>query len=72
VTLRAVDDLVAFSFAGREIAPVLHGRPGSILIRCSGSTNVKRNSVCLDRRGYARNGFDRTKHAFLHGREQST
>jgi FtsP/CotA-like multicopper oxidase with cupredoxin domain len=53
VTLRAVNDprtgLAAFSFAGREIAPVLHGRPGSILrVDYLNAMSTHSTEMCVD------------------------
>jgi FtsP/CotA-like multicopper oxidase with cupredoxin domain len=53
VTLRAVNDprtgLAAFSFAGHEIAPVLHARPGSILrVDYENVTSTHSTEICVD------------------------
>jgi suppressor of ftsI len=53
VTLRAVNDpvtgLAAFSFEGREIPPVLHARPGSVLqVTYENAMSNHSNEICVD------------------------
>ena len=53
VTLRAVNDprtgLAAFSFAGHEIAPVLHARPGSIFrVDYENAMSTHSTEICVD------------------------
>jgi suppressor of ftsI len=55
VTLRAVNDprtgLAAFSFKGREIPPVLHGRPGSVLqVDYVNAMSTHSTEMCVDGR----------------------
>jgi FtsP/CotA-like multicopper oxidase with cupredoxin domain len=55
VTLRAVNDprtgLAAFSFAGHEIVPVLHARPGSILrVDYVNAMSPHSTEICVDGR----------------------
>ena len=55
VTLRAVNDprtgLASFSFEGREIPPVLHGRPGSVLrVDYVNAMSAHSTEMCVDGR----------------------
>jgi FtsP/CotA-like multicopper oxidase with cupredoxin domain len=52
VTLRAVNDpvtgLSAFSFEGREVAPVLHARPGSVLqVNYENAMSTHSKEICI-------------------------